>query len=147
MAISNRDRVSKGLKLMATGLRPFVERDLKARLGATWETTGRDASQKVNWDDPQTLLGAMLDHWRGKGAEKEKGTLITSRWRVQEARTTRGESWYSSSKCCSVYTRVVGLRVRCYGLGFGGPVASASGGVSLARPARDDLRGLVSHPL
>jgi len=63
MATTNRDRVSKGLELMATGLRPFVERELKSRLGASWETTGRDASQKVNWDDPQTLLGAMLDHW------------------------------------------------------------------------------------
>ena len=63
MAQSNRERVSKGLELMASGLRPFVERELKSRLGASWETTGRESSQKVNWDDPQTLLGAMLDHW------------------------------------------------------------------------------------
>jgi predicted AAA+ superfamily ATPase len=64
MAHSNRERVSKGLELLASGLRPFVERELKARLGASWETTGRESpSQKVNWDDPQTLLGAMLDHW------------------------------------------------------------------------------------
>ena len=63
MAQSNRERVGKGLELMASGLRPFVERELKSRLGASWETTGRESSQKVNWDDPQTLLGAMLDHW------------------------------------------------------------------------------------
>ncbi len=63
MAQSNRERVSKGLELMAVGLRPFVERELKSRLGASWETTGRESSQKPNWDDPQTLLGAMLDHW------------------------------------------------------------------------------------
>jgi len=63
MAITNRDRVSKGLELMAAGLRPFVERELESRLGPAWETTGREASQKVNWNDPQTLLGAMLDHW------------------------------------------------------------------------------------
>src|SRR4029077_19457185 len=63
MAVTNRDRVSKGLELLASGLRPFVERELKARLAASWETTGRESSQKVNWDDPQTLLGSMLDHW------------------------------------------------------------------------------------
>src|SRR5262245_29629856 len=64
MAHSNRERVGKGLELLAAGLRPFVERELKARLGASWESTGRESpAQKVNWDDPQTLLGAMLDHW------------------------------------------------------------------------------------
>ena len=63
MAQSNRERVSKGLELMASGLRPFVERELKSRLGASWETNGRESSQKVNWDDPQILLGVMWDHW------------------------------------------------------------------------------------
>ena len=64
MAQSNRERIGKGLELLAAGLRPFVERELEARLGASWKTTGRESpSQKVNWDDPQTLLGAMLDHW------------------------------------------------------------------------------------
>ncbi len=64
MAQSNRERVGKGLELLAAGLRPFVERELKARLGASWETTGRESpSQNPNWADPQTLLGAMLDHW------------------------------------------------------------------------------------
>jgi len=63
MAVTNRDRVSRGLELLATGLRPFVERELKSRLGASWETTSRDSSQKVNWNDPQHLLGVMLDQW------------------------------------------------------------------------------------
>ena len=35
MAVTNRDRVSKGLELLASGLRPFVERELKSRLAAS----------------------------------------------------------------------------------------------------------------
>jgi hypothetical protein len=52
---------------MAAGLRPFVERELKSHLGAKWETIAReqlrDPGQKVNWNDPQHLLGVMLDQW------------------------------------------------------------------------------------
>ena len=39
MAITNRERVGKGLDLLAAGLRPFVERELKAHLGDQWQTT------------------------------------------------------------------------------------------------------------
>jgi hypothetical protein len=38
MAISNRDRIAKGLELMAAGLRPFVDRELKLHLGDTWQS-------------------------------------------------------------------------------------------------------------
>ena len=36
MAVSNRDRVRKGLDELVAGLAPFVERELKAKLGAYW---------------------------------------------------------------------------------------------------------------
>jgi hypothetical protein len=67
MAVSNRERVGKGLDLLVAGLRPFVERELNSHLGAKRETIARehrrDPSQKVNWNDPQHLLGMMPDQW------------------------------------------------------------------------------------
>lgn len=71
MAISNRERVGKGLDLLASGLRPFVERELKAKLGDGWSTaisdgnarTPRGKNAAVNLDDPQVLLGVLLDKW------------------------------------------------------------------------------------
>jgi predicted AAA+ superfamily ATPase len=69
MAISNRERVGKGLDLLASGLRPFVERELKSHLGDNWqsalpENSGRGPKAKpANLDDPQILLGVMWDQW------------------------------------------------------------------------------------
>ena len=37
MAVTNRDRVGKGLDLLAAGLRPFVERELTSVLGENWQ--------------------------------------------------------------------------------------------------------------
>jgi hypothetical protein len=69
MAISNRERVGKGLDLLAAGLRPFVERELKSHLGDNWQSTlpensGRGPKAKpANLNDPQILLGVMWDQW------------------------------------------------------------------------------------
>ncbi len=70
MAISNRERVGKGLDLLATGLRPFVERELQSQLGTNWESAlpdaaprGRAKPKPANLDDPQVLLGIMWDQW------------------------------------------------------------------------------------
>jgi hypothetical protein len=71
MAVSNRERVGKGLDLLASGLRPFVERELKSQLGDNWQsalpdTTGRGPRAKpqpTNLDDPQILLGLLWDQW------------------------------------------------------------------------------------
>lgn len=71
MAISNRERVGKGLDLLAAGLRPFVERELKSQLGDNWESvlpengprSGRAKPKPVNLNDPQTLLGILWDQW------------------------------------------------------------------------------------
>ena len=37
MDVTNRDRVGKGLDLLAAGLRPFVERELTSVLGENWQ--------------------------------------------------------------------------------------------------------------
>jgi predicted AAA+ superfamily ATPase len=71
MAISNRERIGKGLDLLAAGLRPFVERELKSQLGENWEATLPDSTVRgprskpkpVNLNDPQTLLGILWDQW------------------------------------------------------------------------------------
>jgi predicted AAA+ superfamily ATPase len=69
MAITNRERVGKGLDLLASGLRPFVERELKSHLGDNWqsalpENSGRGARAKAtNLNDPQTLLAVLWDQW------------------------------------------------------------------------------------
>ncbi len=71
MAISNRERIAKGLDLVRIGLAPFVERELKDALGPYWveEVSQRlmDGLPKakdgaINWDT-QLLLKVMSDNW------------------------------------------------------------------------------------
>ena len=71
MAITNRDRVRKGLDELVAGLAPFVERELKSKLGANWvdDLTSRSKGIKregigVHWDT-QAILKAMIDNWQG----------------------------------------------------------------------------------
>jgi hypothetical protein len=72
MAISNHDRIGKALELLNAGLRPFVERELKATYKErwietarpsfpNWQQTGKAATQ-LNWDS-QALLSVMWDLW------------------------------------------------------------------------------------
>lgn len=71
MAVTNRDRIGKGLDLLASSLRPFVERELQSQLGDNWQSTLPDAMArgprsrpyKSNLDDPQILLGLLWDQW------------------------------------------------------------------------------------
>src|SRR5262249_54679137 len=71
MAITNRERIGKGLDLLAAGLRPFVERELKSHLGDNWQSvlpnwTQRDMKKKPllpNLDDPSILLSILWDQW------------------------------------------------------------------------------------
>ena len=44
MAITNRERVGKGLDLLSAGLRPFVERELKSHLGDKWADALADSA-------------------------------------------------------------------------------------------------------
>ena len=72
MTMSNRERVRKGLDVLKTGLVPFVERELRAKLGPYWveDITGRsrsiraDADGTIHWD-VQALLKGMVDNWQG----------------------------------------------------------------------------------
>ena len=52
MAITNHERVGKALELLRDGLRPFVERELKASLGDRW---------------PQSVTEILNDSRLGKG--------------------------------------------------------------------------------
>jgi len=70
MAISNRERVARGLEHLKQGLAPFAEREFKARLGGYWveEVSARvklkareDGS--VDWDT-QSILKAVGDNWQ-----------------------------------------------------------------------------------
>ncbi len=71
MAITNRERIGKGLDLLASGLRPFVERELKSQLGSNWQNglptaenrPGRPTPKPANLDDPQILLSVLWDQW------------------------------------------------------------------------------------
>lgn len=71
MALTNRERVRKGLDVMKVGLIPFVERELKSKLGEYWidELTSRSRGIRVERDgvhwDTQALLKAMVDNWQG----------------------------------------------------------------------------------
>lgn len=65
MAKTNRDRVGEGLELLAKGLSPFIEREMKAACGDKWKTVAGQSfgEKKVNWSDLQTLLTVMWDQW------------------------------------------------------------------------------------
>ena len=70
MAVSNRDRISKGLDLLREGLVPFVERELLAHLGENWlddVNQGRrhdlvSSNGIVEWDNA-AILAVMKDQW------------------------------------------------------------------------------------
>ncbi len=68
--ISTRDRVRKALDILRDGLQPFVEREMRTRLGAKWQDdaahrlnlrAGRDGS--VNWDNQALLKAIGQDYW------------------------------------------------------------------------------------
>ncbi len=72
MAITNSERVGKALELLKDGLRPYVERELKATYKDRWVETARPSfpdwqkvgkdGQGLNWDT-QALLQVMCELW------------------------------------------------------------------------------------
>lgn len=78
MAVSNRERVGKGLDLLASGLRPFVERELKSKLGDGWGAAlidgGAARPQRGNPRQVKRFLNAFI--LRKKLAEVAKLTNI-----------------------------------------------------------------------
>ncbi len=70
MTMSNRDRIRKGLDHTKTGLTPFVERELKSKLGSYWvdDVTNRIRGirrdgDSIHWDT-QALFVAMTGNWQ-----------------------------------------------------------------------------------
>lgn len=69
MALSNRDRIDRGFLALVQGLRPFFKREMEAEYGSTWESNATanfhpSAREDPNWNDPQTLLKTMHEHWK-----------------------------------------------------------------------------------
>jgi len=72
MAITNSERVGKALDLLKDGLRPYVERELKATYKDRWIETARPSfpdwqhtdkeGKGLNWDS-QAILQVMCDLW------------------------------------------------------------------------------------
>jgi len=90
MAITNSERVGKALDVLKDGLRPFVERELKATYKnrwldtakpsfPNWQQPGKDG-EGLNWDS-QAILQVMCDLWndasRGYSAHR-RGTWLSS---------------------------------------------------------------------
>ncbi|MBM4343558.1 MAG: hypothetical protein FJ100_09290 [Deltaproteobacteria bacterium] len=79
MALSNRDRIQRGLDHVRVAVIPFVERELHAKLGPDWiedVKAGRERALTVNPDgsvhwDAYGVLKTMMDRWH----EVFRGTL------------------------------------------------------------------------
>jgi len=71
MAITNQERVGKAMELLRDGLRPFIEREMRARLGEAWEEeVGRTltdtrlrAAKGDSLQDVAVQLVVMDRHW------------------------------------------------------------------------------------
>lgn len=67
MALSNRDRVGKGLDLLGVGLRSFFMREMHAVLGDTWSDEAaagaKEGSSAAEFRDVYVLLKTMWDYW------------------------------------------------------------------------------------
>ena len=73
MAITNSERVGKSLELLKDGLRPYVERELKATYKDKWIEAARPSfpdwqhtnrnTKELNWDT-QALLQVMCELWQ-----------------------------------------------------------------------------------
>jgi hypothetical protein len=67
MAITNRDRIAQMLELLQTGLRPFVEREMKAEYKQAWLKQAGYSLRDFDPDDPHfdvhALLVLMWEQW------------------------------------------------------------------------------------
>jgi predicted AAA+ superfamily ATPase len=101
MAISNRERVGRAFELLATGLGPFVERQLRATEGAggrEWAqfqaSTGPYSLEQPSLNDPAYLLKLMADLWeqafRSRLTRSDRNLVfelrdVRNRWAHNEA--------------------------------------------------------------
>ena len=106
MAQSNLERVGSAMEYLKSGLRPFVEREMRAVLGDRWTDAARQSfgqgrvpatkGANLNWDS-QALLTVMWDQWEPvfkKILGRAERTLISelrevrNKWAHQEAFST-----------------------------------------------------------
>jgi len=97
MAITNYERVGKSLELLRDGLRPFIERELKAKYGKYWITKSTEGwRSELNWAegeelpsmDAALLLRLMWEQWN----EVFRNTLgFAERSIVSELREVRNK--------------------------------------------------------
>jgi hypothetical protein len=59
MAISNRDRVGRGLETLRAGLASFVERELKTRLRGDWQAQVERGSRHEKTPLPQATSSTV----------------------------------------------------------------------------------------
>jgi predicted AAA+ superfamily ATPase len=68
VAVAHHERVGRSLELLGKGLKPFVERECKAKYGDQWAAVvarrGPEArGKRISLSDIQTLLKVMIDEW------------------------------------------------------------------------------------
>jgi predicted AAA+ superfamily ATPase len=101
MAISNRERVGRAFELLATGLGPFVERQLRATDGAggrEWAEVERSTephfAERQSLRDPYQLLKVMAECWeqafRSRLTRSDRNLVfelrdVRNRWAHNEA--------------------------------------------------------------
>jgi predicted AAA+ superfamily ATPase len=96
MATSNHERVGKALDLLRAGIKPYVEREMRAAHGKEWleraeqgfpQGLAHDRGGEINWDT-HALLSVMSNNWNsvfGKKLGKAERNL------VEELRSTRND--------------------------------------------------------
>lgn len=93
MALSNADRVGRALEQLNAGLRPFLDREMGAVYGASWESQARqslsgpafDTKHGINWDTA-AILTVMGSEWN---SVFKKSLGQAERSLVSELRETR----------------------------------------------------------
>jgi predicted AAA+ superfamily ATPase len=100
MAITNQERVGRALELVRDGLRPFVEREMKAAFGDNWIKTAEEGFPNLRskggmvFTDPANLLSIVLNEWNrvfektlGKSEKNAVHTMkdVRNKWAHGEA--------------------------------------------------------------
>src|SRR5947207_3026532 len=109
MAITNQERVGKAIELLRDGLRPFIEREMKAAFGDGWMKTAEEGFPNfkfkggINLNDPVNLLSILLNEWNrvfektlGKTERNAVHTLkeVRNKWAHPELKGFSGDDAY-----------------------------------------------------
>jgi predicted AAA+ superfamily ATPase len=102
MAISNQERVGKALELLNTGLKPFIEREMKAVYDKRWQAEMQSVIREDRISSPsaggpqfdtQALLTVMWEHWSPQHKKPVFGKILgqSERNLVAEIRHVRNQ--------------------------------------------------------